>query len=199
MFGGVPLKKKKFPLYFGVADVLSAYTREEASSSAVFLVWAFVSMRNRSNWELTSIHGYRNVLRLLTSFIIEPRYFMRFSKNAKSTKRGKRFAKLTDKQRVFVKKVSKVRAKQKVCPNVIKLLFNAAGKVVKFKFPKVLMMLKSVRIAVRQGNRFTFSNYRTLPPFQNRLITLIPFVHLQTVIDLTELVSRSLHRTRKTV
>ena len=149
-------QKRRFPLRYKMADVLSAYTRD--TSFTVFLVWAFVSMRNRSNWEMTSIHGYRNVLRLLTIFAVEPGYFMRFSKNAKSTIHGNTFAGLTDKQRVFVV-AAKVGVKAR--PNNIKLTFKR-GKVMTFEIPKRLRLLRRTRMQIRAGNRFAFANCRAL-------------------------------------
>ena len=39
-------------------------------AKAVFLSWSLVSMRNRSNWRITPIGAYRNVLSLIVYFVL---------------------------------------------------------------------------------------------------------------------------------
>merc|ERR1712025_433607 len=40
---------------------------------AVFIAWAVSSMRNRDNWQLTTLKQSRNVLRLITALALESR------------------------------------------------------------------------------------------------------------------------------
>ena len=50
------------------------YLREVAAArqaKAAFLSWSLVSMRNRANWRVTPIRGYRNVLSLIVRFALE--------------------------------------------------------------------------------------------------------------------------------
>ena len=52
------------------------YLREVAArrhAKATFLTWSLVSMRNRTNWSVTPIRGYRNVLSLIVRFAMERR------------------------------------------------------------------------------------------------------------------------------
>ena len=53
----------------GMAD---AKARSSATLRLV-VAWAVGSMRNRANWQLTSVKQLRNVLRLITAFALERR------------------------------------------------------------------------------------------------------------------------------
>ena len=41
--------------------------------SPAFITWSVCSMRNRANWEVTSVENFRNVLGLITAFALERR------------------------------------------------------------------------------------------------------------------------------
>lgn len=61
------------PAAFAQCTGLTSVAFRRALSSCAFVSWAVSSMRNRANWQLTTLKRCRNVLRIITEFAIERR------------------------------------------------------------------------------------------------------------------------------